>query len=178
MNTPSASHMGGVWERHIRSVRAIICALLQNSGQQLDDKSLRTFMCGAETIVNSRPLTTDGLTTPSSLEPLRLNHLLAMKANVLLNCHHQGTSSIQTSTLARDVVEFNIWQTHSGTVGKRTSFSPCKNFRHGTVSVPTSRKTTLCCSRTTTFPAINGSSHALSKPNQTQMVWYPGVGGT
>lgn len=38
MNPPSASHMGGVWERQIRSVRAILCALLQSSGQQLDDE--------------------------------------------------------------------------------------------------------------------------------------------
>ena len=84
MNPPSASHMGGVWERQIRSVHAILCALLQSSGQQLDDESLRTFMCEAEAIVNSRPLTTDGLTTPSSPEPLTPNHLLTMKANVLL----------------------------------------------------------------------------------------------
>ena len=84
MNPPSASHMGGVWERQIRSVRAILCALLQSSGQQLDDELLRTFMCEAEAIVNSRPLTTDGLTTPSSPEPLTPNHLLTMKANVLL----------------------------------------------------------------------------------------------
>ena len=84
MNPPSASHMGGVWERQIRSVRAILCALLQSSGQQLDDELLRTFMCEAEAIVNSRELTTDGLTTPSSSEPLTPNHLLMMKANVLL----------------------------------------------------------------------------------------------
>ena len=41
-------------------------------------------MCEAEAIVNSRPLTTDGLTMPSSPERLTPNHLLTMKANVLL----------------------------------------------------------------------------------------------
>jgi len=83
-NPPAASHMGGVWERQIRSVRNVLSALLQGSGQQLDDESLRTFMCEAEAIVNSRPLTTDGLTSPLSPEPLTPNHLLTMKSSVLL----------------------------------------------------------------------------------------------
>jgi len=84
MNPPSASHRGGVWERQIRSFHAILCALLQSSGQQLDDELLRTFMYEAEAIVNSRPLTTDKLTTLSSQEPLTPDHLLTMKSNVLL----------------------------------------------------------------------------------------------
>ena len=84
MNPPAASHMGGVWERQIRSVRNVLCALLQGSGQQLDDELLRTFMCEAEAIVNSRPLTTDGLMSPLSPEPLTPNHLLTMKSSVLL----------------------------------------------------------------------------------------------
>ena len=84
MNPPHASHMGGVWERQIPSVRNVLCALLQVSGQQLDDESLRTFMCEAEAIVNSRPLTTDRLATTCSLEPLTPNHLLTMKTEVLL----------------------------------------------------------------------------------------------
>ena len=84
MNSPSASHRGGVWERQIPSFHAILCALLQSSGQQLDDESLRKLMCEAEAIVHSRPLATDGLTTPSSQEPLTPNHLLTMKSNVLL----------------------------------------------------------------------------------------------
>ena len=40
MNPPSSSHMGGVWERQIPSIRLILCVLLQSSGQQLDDESL------------------------------------------------------------------------------------------------------------------------------------------
>ena len=32
MNVPSASHMGGVWERQIRSVRSILNTLLDQSG--------------------------------------------------------------------------------------------------------------------------------------------------
>ena len=76
MNVPSASHMGGVWERQIRSVRNVLSALLQSNGSQLDDESLRTLMCEAESIVNSRPLAIDTLSDPDALNPLTPNHLL------------------------------------------------------------------------------------------------------
>lgn len=84
MNTPGASHMGGVWERQIRSVRAVLSSLLSSNPTRLDDESLRTFMCEAESIINSRPLTVDQLTDPDSPEPLTPNHLLTMKSKILL----------------------------------------------------------------------------------------------
>ena len=85
MNVPAASHMGGIWERQIRTVRSILSSLLSNNGTQLDDESLRTLMCEAEAIVNSRPLTTNHLSDPDSPEPLTPNHLLTMKSKVLLS---------------------------------------------------------------------------------------------
>ena len=85
MNVPAASHMGGIWERQIRSVRNILTALLQNNGLQLDDESLRTLMCEAEAIVNSRPLSIDNLSDPDALSPLTPNHLLTMKSKVVLS---------------------------------------------------------------------------------------------
>ena len=33
MNVPAASHMGGVWERQIRTVRNVLASLLQDNGQ-------------------------------------------------------------------------------------------------------------------------------------------------
>lgn len=84
MNVPAASHMGGVWERQIRTVRNVLASLLQDNGQQLDDESLRTLMCEAEAIVNSRPLTVTQLTDPDSASPLTPNHLLTMKSKVVL----------------------------------------------------------------------------------------------
>ena len=33
MNVPAASHMGGVWERQIRSVRSVLLSLLQDNGE-------------------------------------------------------------------------------------------------------------------------------------------------
>ena len=41
-------------------------------------------MIEAEAIVNSRPLTTDDLTDPDSLDVLNPNHLLTMKSSVIL----------------------------------------------------------------------------------------------
>ena len=83
-NFPSSSHMGGVWERQIRSVRRVLEALLYQNGQQLDDDGLRTLLCEAAAIVNSRPLSVDFLNDPNSPEPLTPNHLLTQKSNVIL----------------------------------------------------------------------------------------------
>ena len=86
MNVPVASHMGGVWERQIRSARNVLSSLLQDNGRQLVDESLRTLMCEAEAtcIVNSRPLTVSQLADPDSLSPLTPSHLLTMKRKVVL----------------------------------------------------------------------------------------------
>ena len=44
LNVPSASHMGGVWERQIRTARNVLSVLLDQYGSQLNDESLQTFM--------------------------------------------------------------------------------------------------------------------------------------
>ncbi|XP_053395546.1 uncharacterized protein LOC128555836 [Mercenaria mercenaria] len=84
MNVPHASHMGGVWERQIRSVRNVLAFLLYQHGQQLDDESLRTFMCEVSSIINSRPLSAQNLNDAKSVEPLTPNHLLMMKSKLVL----------------------------------------------------------------------------------------------
>ena len=77
-NTPSASHMVGVWERRIRTVRNVLPSLTHDFGASLDDESLRTFLCKMMAIVNCWPLTVDGLNDPLTAEPLTPNHLLTM----------------------------------------------------------------------------------------------------
>ena len=77
--------MGGVWERQIRTVRNVLNALMQQVSGQLNDDSLRTVMCEAAAIVNSRPLTVENVNDPLSLNPLTPNHLLTMKSSVLLS---------------------------------------------------------------------------------------------
>ncbi|MGL5902568.1 MAG: hypothetical protein ACRCZO_07755, partial [Cetobacterium sp.] len=48
------------------------------------DASLRTLLYEAMSIVNSRPLTVDGINDPNSLEPLTPNHLIQMKSKTAL----------------------------------------------------------------------------------------------
>ena len=77
-NPTYGSHMGGVWERVIRSIRKILTALL---GQQLvNEEMLRTLMAEVQGILNSRPLTPVS-NDPKDLEPLTPNHLLLLRAS-------------------------------------------------------------------------------------------------
>ena len=80
-NPPAASHMGGVWERLIRSIRRILCALMR--GLVLDDERLSTFMCEAEAIINSRPITKNS-DDPNDSEALTPSHLLLMHGGAAL----------------------------------------------------------------------------------------------
>ncbi|XP_071948684.1 uncharacterized protein [Antedon mediterranea] len=84
LNVPSASHMGGVWERQIRTVRSALTPLLNSCGDHLCDETFRTFLCEVQSIVNSRPLTVNNLSDPTAPEALTPNHLLTMKSNILL----------------------------------------------------------------------------------------------
>ena len=83
-NVPHASHMGGVWERQIRTVREAIETTLMKAGEQLDDEAFRTFITEAENIVNSRPLSVSHLCSPDAPEPLTPNHLLTLKSKIVL----------------------------------------------------------------------------------------------
>ena len=75
-NPPYTSHMGGIWEREIRSIKRILSALL--TSQPTTDDSLITLFSEVESIVNSRPLTLV-LQDPEANEPLTPNHILLMR---------------------------------------------------------------------------------------------------
>ncbi|KAL6471732.1 hypothetical protein MHYP_G00203820 [Metynnis hypsauchen] len=83
-NSPSASHAGGVWERQIRTIRNMLNAVFAQCPGRLDDASLRTLFYEVMAIVNSRPLTVDGINDPQAMEPLTPNHLITMKSKVAL----------------------------------------------------------------------------------------------
>ncbi|XP_038050892.1 uncharacterized protein LOC119724042 [Patiria miniata] len=80
-NPPAASHMGGPWERQIRTVRKILNTVMKQ--QVLHDESLSTMMCLVESVINGRPLTvvSDDARDP---EPLTPNHLLLLRQNSAL----------------------------------------------------------------------------------------------
>ena len=83
-NTPTASHMGGVWERLIRSCRSILSSLLNTYGHALNDESFRTIVVEVESIVNCRPLTVENISDVNSLCPLSPNHLLTTKSKIVM----------------------------------------------------------------------------------------------
>ena len=80
LNPPGASHMGGVWERMIRTARNVFQSLLKSHSEQLDTSSLRTLMYEVMAIINSRPLSA---VTEEDM-PLTPNMLLTMKSNITL----------------------------------------------------------------------------------------------
>ena len=76
-NPPSASHMGGAWERQIRTIRSIFDGLLGQ--QRLDDESLVTLMTVVEGVINNRPITKLS-DDPNDATPLTPNHLLLYRS--------------------------------------------------------------------------------------------------
>ena len=77
-NPPHAPHMGGVWERIVRSVKGLLRTLVGE--RLLNDEELVSFICEAERILNDRPLTRMG-SDVRDVTPLTPNHLLLLKAN-------------------------------------------------------------------------------------------------
>jgi hypothetical protein len=84
MNSPSSSHMGGVWERQIRTIRSVLTGILDQAGGRLDTSSLRTFLYEAMAIVNSRPIAVDHPNDPREPAPITPNHLLTMKSGIVM----------------------------------------------------------------------------------------------
>ena len=74
---PGASHMGGIWERMIRTICKLLAALF-DPYSRLTDEILETLMCEIEMIINSRPLTkiSEDIKDMTAITP---NHLLMLR---------------------------------------------------------------------------------------------------
>ena len=83
-NPPYASHVDGVLERQIRQARSVLSSLMETHGRSFDEESLATLMAETEGILNSRPLTTDNISDPTSSLPLSPSNLLTMKSKIIL----------------------------------------------------------------------------------------------
>lgn len=130
MNAPASSHMGGVWERQIRSVQSILSSLLEDNSLQLDDESLRTLMCEVEAVINSWPLTADFLNNPRSPTPLTPNQLLTMKTKVVLP--PPGVFPLVDIFCKKcwQCVS-NIWPMNFGLAGRRNTYLAFSSVRSG-----------------------------------------------
>ena len=74
-NPPAASHMGGVWERMIRSVRRVFNSVIRH--RVLDDYEMHTVFCEIEAVINNRPITANS-DDPTDLDALRPSDLLSL----------------------------------------------------------------------------------------------------
>jgi hypothetical protein len=73
-SSPVAPHMGGAWERLVRSIKLALKAVIRNRRVTLEE--FRTQLCQAEAVVNGRPLTMVTLDTgdPLPLSPFHLQN--------------------------------------------------------------------------------------------------------
>ena len=83
-NPPAASHMGGIWDRQIRSAHTILSSLLSTHGKSLDKESLLTLVAETEGILNSRPLTVETISNATNGLPLAPSSILSMKSKVVM----------------------------------------------------------------------------------------------
>ncbi|CAG7832898.1 unnamed protein product [Allacma fusca] len=70
---PRSPHMGGAWERLVRSIKVALKLTLKELHPK--EETLRTLLCEAENIVNSRPITHVSV-DPNDMEALTPNHFL------------------------------------------------------------------------------------------------------
>ncbi|XP_055547200.1 uncharacterized protein LOC129731329 [Wyeomyia smithii] len=94
---PSAPHMGGVWERKVRSIKEAFKVLSHR--EKLDDEGLVTLLTEAELLVNSHPLTCVPLETHDQnvLTPNSFLLMSSSEVNHLNRVPTEGTSSLRTN---------------------------------------------------------------------------------
>ena len=136
-NTPTASHMGGIWERQIRSVRNILLSLLMQHGHVLDDEMLSTLMCEAEAIINSRPLTVEALSDPTSCLPISPAQLLTQRSEVIIA--PPGNFVPADLYCRRRWRRIQYLANHFGEDGVKSTWLRCKYGKNGKYLIVTSK---------------------------------------
>ncbi|XP_055585519.1 uncharacterized protein LOC129738360 [Uranotaenia lowii] len=95
-NPPSAPHMGGIWERLVRSTKEAMKAL--DDGRRLTDEVLLTVLAKAAEMINCRPLTYIPQES-SEVEALTPNHFIRGFPS---GEHHQVEETANPAEALRD----------------------------------------------------------------------------
>lgn len=105
---PSTPHMGGVWERMVKSVKAAMKAI--DDGRKLTDEVLLTTLSEAEDMINARPLTY--LSQESGVEAITPNHFLrGFVKEADLNVEHFGnTEALRNLYKRSQYLADRMWQ--------------------------------------------------------------------
>jgi len=101
-NPPEAPHMGGVWERLVRSIKTTMKAIL--SEQSVNDYLLMTVFSPMSDDVND-------------YEPLTPSHFLIGRSNATL----PATIGCETNTRLRKRCKHKLWRHNSGIGGQRST---------------------------------------------------------
>ena len=126
LNVPHSSHMGGTWERLIRSVRNALEPLLLKAGSQLDDETLRTFMTEVECIINSRPLSVDYLCNADAPEPYYEAETSATTARRISTSGCVLQQALEKSAVFRERILAEMAQRVSSIVTSQTEVGSAK----------------------------------------------------
>ena len=97
-----------------------MAAPTKQHGHSLKDESLRTLLCEAEAVVNSRPLTTETLSYPPSPLPLSPSTLLTGKTKLNFPLQESFNERILTANVAGGA--YSILLTISGIDGVKNIF--------------------------------------------------------
>ncbi|XP_065081379.1 uncharacterized protein LOC135703953 [Ochlerotatus camptorhynchus] len=102
---PSAPHMGGSWERMVRSIKNTMTNLPQDP--KLDDDGLQTLVVEAEAIVNSRPLTYLPLDSAEQ-EALTPNHFIMGSSTGVKQPAMKIAETAETIRVSWDLIQQRI----------------------------------------------------------------------
>ncbi|XP_073814309.1 uncharacterized protein [Musca autumnalis] len=93
---PASPHMGGAWERMVRSVKSVSMDILPK--RELREKFLRAALADVENIINSRPLTYIPLES-TDLEALTPNHFLLGSSSGIRERDYSENSSMPSTKM-------------------------------------------------------------------------------
>ena len=116
-NPPSAPHFGGVFEALIKSAKKAIKIILGDA--DIRDEELHTAICGAEHMLNSRPITYVSA-DPNDLIPLTPNHLIV--GQIGGRFAPEAVTKKKFITRLRGGIECSSFWDYFGSGGERNSF--------------------------------------------------------